>query len=56
MSATLPKSTTIESSKRRFSQLFGNTAWYIVVIVLSVIMLLPLLWMLTIALKSNNDI
>src|SRR5689334_14733008 len=34
----------------------GNTAWYIVALALSMIMLFPLLWMLTIALKGNNDI
>src|SRR5256885_13465432 len=34
----------------------GNTIWYIVAIALSVMMLFPLLWMLTIALKGNNDV
>src|SRR5436305_84573 len=39
-----------------FRKITGNTIWYIVASVLSVIMLFPLLWMLTIALKGNNDI
>ncbi|GHO49017.1 carbohydrate ABC transporter permease [Ktedonospora formicarum] len=38
------------------AKLAGNTLWYIVVIGLSIAMLFPLLWMITIALKSNNDI
>lgn len=39
-----------------FRKITGNTIWYSVAIVLSVMMLFPLLWMLTIALKGNNDI
>lgn len=40
----------------RSAKLAGNTLWYIVVLGLSIAMLFPLLWMITIALKSNNDI
>lgn len=40
----------------RPSRLAGNIIWYIVVIGLSIAMLFPLLWMITIALKSNSDI
>lgn len=40
----------------RHDKLAGNAIWYIVVIGLSIAMLLPLLWMITVALKSNNDI
>jgi multiple sugar transport system permease protein len=44
-----------KSSANR-SRTIRVTIWYIVVIGLSILMLFPLLWMLTIALKGNNDI
>ncbi|GHO58926.1 carbohydrate ABC transporter permease [Ktedonobacter robiniae] len=40
----------------RYDKITGNIIWYIVVIGLSAAMLLPLLWMITVALKSNSDI
>src|SRR5947207_415926 len=45
-----------ENSGRLIRRFMGNTLWYSAVTVLSLIMLLPLFWMLTIALKGNNDI
>ncbi|QBD75997.1 carbohydrate ABC transporter permease [Ktedonosporobacter rubrisoli] len=44
------------ATRRQLSRAGGTTAWYIIVILLCVGMLLPLLWMLTIALKGDNDI
>lgn len=36
--------------------LMKNSTWYIVVLLITIVMLFPLFWMITIALKSNNDI
>lgn len=56
MRMTLIKAGSKGSNGHQARKITGNTIWYIIAIILSVIMLFPLLWMLTIALKGNNDI
>jgi ABC-type glycerol-3-phosphate transport system permease component len=56
MRVTLTRPTAQATFRPKTRRVFSNGIWYIVVIGLSVLMLFPLLWMLTIALKGNNDI
>lgn len=58
MRITLEEPVVVRSApKKRFpTQVFGLSIWYVAAIALSLAMLFPLLWMLTIALKGNNDI
>jgi multiple sugar transport system permease protein len=52
------KASLIASTKKRNGRdrRVGNGIWYLVVSVLSILMLFPLLWMVTLALKGGNDI
>lgn len=43
-------------SSRRLSRSAGVTSWYVIVLFLSSVMILPILWMITIALKGNTAI
>lgn len=56
MRVTLTRPTAQATFRPKSGNVFANGIWYIVVIGLSVLMLFPLLWMLTIALKGNNAI
>src|SRR5258708_36036458 len=56
MRVTLTRQAGQAMFRRKISKGFANSIWYVVVIGLSVMMLFPLLWMITIALKGNNDI
>ncbi|HLZ63467.1 MAG TPA: carbohydrate ABC transporter permease [Ktedonosporobacter sp.] len=58
MRVTLSDNETLvpSSGKYRNWRIFNVSVWYIIIAVVSISMLFPLLWMLTIALKGNNDV
>lgn len=56
MDATMSKPAMPTPTERRTKKLFGIGGWYVLVILVCVIMILPLMWMIGIAFKGNSDI